>query len=74
MGLIPLRHKIALVAAMEEGLVGVGRTATNTRSAEDYFAHTTEELKKDERPQFSYQVGVTLVRSLYSSRLTLPRF
>lgn len=35
---------------------------------EDYFAHPTEELKKDERPQFSYQVGVTLVRPLHSFR------
>jgi hypothetical protein len=27
---------------------------------EDYFAQSPEELKKDERPELSYQVGVTL--------------
>ncbi|KAK7442300.1 hypothetical protein Landi51_09601 [Colletotrichum acutatum] len=27
---------------------------------EDYFAQPTEELKKDERPELSYQIGVTL--------------
>lgn len=27
---------------------------------EDYFAQPEEELKKDERPEFNYQVGVTL--------------
>lgn len=27
---------------------------------EDYFALPNEELKKDERPQWGYQVGVTL--------------
>ncbi|KIJ22056.1 hypothetical protein PAXINDRAFT_6177 [Paxillus involutus ATCC 200175] len=27
---------------------------------EDYFAQPPEELKKDERPDISYQVGVTL--------------
>lgn len=27
---------------------------------EDYFAQPTEELKKDERPELSYQIGATL--------------
>lgn len=27
---------------------------------EDYFALPTEELRKDERPEYHYQVGVTL--------------
>lgn len=27
---------------------------------EDYFAQPTEQLKKDERPELSYQIGVTL--------------